>query len=193
MSSICCFTILEDGRLTDNRGRTVSFDNSVIIMTSNAGSHLIPREGAPEDGSEKMPDRLARELETFFRPEFLNRVDEIVIFRSLSNDGLRRIAHLFLDDLSRSAARQQISLCFSEEIVERIAAEGRDPRFGARPLRRAVGKILEAPLSKEIIASNILAGDTVHVTLGSGEQPAVFKVIARGSLDKPGESTTGSR
>ena len=157
--------LLEDGRLTDNKGRTVSFDNTVIVMTSNAGAHLIPGSDEMRDHEEEVRDRLMQELQTYFRPEFLNRVDEIIVFHSLSDDDLTEIATLLLENLRETAAQQGIELHFSEPVARRIAEEGRNTRFGARPLRRAIGKIIESPLSKEIISGHINPGYTVWIHL----------------------------
>ncbi len=159
--------LLEDGRLTDNKGRTVSFDNAVIIMTSNAGAHLIPGPEEMRGREDEVREQLMRELQTYFRPEFLNRVDEIIVFHSLGDDDLKRIAALILENLRRTAEAQEIDLRFSDAVVQRIAEEGRGSRYGARPLRRAVGKLIESPLSKEIISGNVRPADTVSVDLDS--------------------------
>ncbi|MCA1740822.1 MAG: AAA family ATPase, partial [Actinobacteria bacterium] len=171
--------LLEDGRLTDNKGRTVSFDNAVIIMTSNAGAHLIPgpkemRE--PGASQEEVRERLLEELGSYFRPEFLNRVDEIIVFHPLGDEELVEIAGLLLDDLRETAERQRIHLTFTDAATKRIAFVGRDSRFGARPLRRAVSKLVESPLSKEIIASRVEPGDTVCVDV-DGEENIVFDPV----------------
>ena len=155
--------LLEDGRLTDNKGRTVSFDNAVVVMTSNAGAHLIPGPEEMRDRQEEVQERLLEELGTYFRPEFLNRVDEIIVFHSLGDDELAEIAGLLLDDLRKTAHAQDVHMTFSDDAVKRIALEGRDSRFSARPLRRAVDKLIGSPLSKEMISSRIKSGDTVHV------------------------------
>ncbi|HSL00325.1 MAG TPA: AAA family ATPase, partial [Rubrobacteraceae bacterium] len=159
--------LLEDGRLTDNKGRTVSFDNAVIIMTSNAGAHLIPGPDEMRGREDEVREQLMRELQTYFRPEFLNRVDEIIVFHALGDDELRKIAALLLDNLRQTAGAQEIDLRFSDAVVQRIAEEGRGSRYGARPLRRAVGKLIESPLSKEIISGNIKPADAVLVDLDS--------------------------
>jgi ATP-dependent Clp protease ATP-binding subunit ClpC len=158
--------LLEDGRLTDNKGRTVSFDNAVVIMTSNAGAHLFPgpkqmRELA--DSQEELRERLMEELGRYFRPEFLNRVDEIIVFHPLGDEELVEIAGLLLENLRATAEGQGIQLTFTDAAARRIALEGRDSRFGARPLRRAVGRLVESPLSREIIAGRIRPGDAVRV------------------------------
>src|SRR3712207_5893010 len=120
--------LLEDGRLTDNKGRTVSFDNTVVIMTSNAGAHLIPGPEEMREREEKVREQLLRELQIYFRPEFLNRVDEIIVFHSLSDDELRKIAALLLENLRQTAEGQDIDLHFSDAVIRRIAEEGRGSR-----------------------------------------------------------------
>jgi ATP-dependent Clp protease ATP-binding subunit ClpC len=157
--------LLEDGRLTDNKGRTVSFDNTVVIMTSNAGAHLIPGSEEMRGREEEIREQLMRELQTFFRPEFLNRVDEIIVFHTLGGEELKKIAALLLENLRRTAKDQDIDLRFSDAVIERIAQEGHGSRYGARPLRRAVGKLIESPLSKEIIAGRVNPGEIVHIDL----------------------------
>jgi ATP-dependent Clp protease ATP-binding subunit ClpC len=163
--------LLEDGRLTDNKGRTVSFDNTVVIMTSNAGAHLIPGTEEMRGREEEIREQLMRELQTFFRPEFLNRVDEIIVFHALGDEELKKIANLLLENLRRTANEQDIDLRFSDAVVQRIAEEGYGSRYGARPLRRAVGKLVESPLSKEIIAGRLSPGQSVRVDLDAVGHP----------------------
>ena len=163
--------ILEDGRLTDNKGRTVSFDNAVVIMTSNAGAHLIPGPEEMREREEEIREQLLRELQTYFRPEFLNRVDEVIVFHALSDGELRQIAALLLENLRQTAAGQEIDLTFSDAVIRRIAEEGRNSRYGARPLRRAVGRLIESPLSMEIIGGRIKPQNTVKVDLDPAGQP----------------------
>jgi ATP-dependent Clp protease ATP-binding subunit ClpC len=163
--------ILEDGRLTDNKGRTVSFDNAVVIMTSNAGAHLIPGPEEMREREDEVREQLLRELQTYFRPEFLNRVDEVIVFHALSDDELKEIAALLLANLRQTAKGQDIDLRFSDAVVQRIAEEGRNSRYGARPLRRAVGRLIESPLSKEIIAGRIKPSNVVRVDLDPTGQP----------------------
>jgi ATP-dependent Clp protease ATP-binding subunit ClpA len=179
--------ILEDGRLTDNKGRTVSFDNTVVIMTSNAGAHLIPGPEEMREHEEEVREQLLRELQTYFRPEFLNRVDEVIVFHALSDDELRQIAALLLENLRQTAGGQDIDLRFSDAVIRRIAEEGRNSRYGARPLRRAVGRLIESPLSKEIIAGRIRPKETVRVDLDSTGQPT-FDPVA--SSAEPAEVET---
>jgi ATP-dependent Clp protease ATP-binding subunit ClpA len=168
--------ILEDGRLTDNKGRTVSFDNAVVIMTSNAGAHLIPGPEEMREREEEVREQLLRELQTYFRPEFLNRVDEVIVFHALSDEELRKIATLLLENLRRTAGGQDIDLRFSDAVIRHIAQEGRNSRYGARPLRRAVGRLIESPLSKEIIAGRIKPRDTVRIDLDPAGHPTFAPV-----------------
>jgi ATP-dependent Clp protease ATP-binding subunit ClpC len=179
--------LLEDGRLTDNKGRTVSFDNTVVIMTSNAGAHLIPGSEEMHEREEEVREQLLRELQIYFRPEFLNRVDEVIVFHALSDDELRQIAALLLENLRQTAGGQNIDLRFSDAVIRRIAEEGRGSRYGARPLRRAVGKLIESPLSKEIIASRIKPEDTIYVDLDPAGQPTFDPI------PKPAEMETTPR
>jgi ATP-dependent Clp protease ATP-binding subunit ClpC len=169
--------LLEDGRLTDNKGRTVSFDNTVVIMTSNAGAHLIPGPEEMREREEEVREQLLRELQTYFRPEFLNRVDEVIVFHALSDDELREIAALLLENLRRTAAGQDIDLSFSEAVIRRIAEEGHNSRYGARPLRRAVGRLIESPLSKEIIGGRIKPRNTVCVDLDPSGRPTFSSMV----------------
>ena len=157
--------ILEDGRLTDNKGRTVSFENAVIIMTSNVGAELIPGSREMQDRYEEVHALLMRELQKVFRPEFLNRVDELIVFHSLGDDELMQISDLLLNRVRRLAAAQDITLEISETVKRRIAHEGSDSNFGARPLRRAIQKLVETPISREIISGKFGPGGTVRVDL----------------------------
>lgn len=180
--------ILEDGRLTDNKGRTSSFDNAVIIMTSNVGAEYIPDSQEMSESYEEIHGRLVHNLHSFFRPEFLNRVDEIIVFHSLGESELVEIAGLMLERVRETAAKQDIDLRFSESLIRHIAGEGRNSRFGARPLRRAIGKLIESPLSKKIIASHVNPGSTVQIGLNdSGE---VSFEDAKPMLQQPSDRNT---
>src|ERR671921_748289 len=157
--------ILEDGRLTDNKGRTVSFENAVIIMTSNVGAEHIPGSQEMRDRYEEVHALLMRELQKVFRPEFLNRVDEVIVFHALADEELVQIADLLLDRVRRLAAAQGITLEISEAVKRRIAHEGSDSNLGARPLRRAIQKRVETPISREIISGRFGPGGVVRVDL----------------------------
>ena len=162
--------ILEDGRLTDNKGRTVSFENAVIIMTSNVGAEHIPDSREMRDRYEEVHALLMRELQKVFRPEFLNRVDEVIVFHALADDELVQIADLLLDRVRRLAAAQGITLELSEAVKRSIAHEGSDSNLGARPLRRAIQKRVETPISREIISGKFGPGGVVRVDLDLNEE-----------------------
>ncbi|HZB27653.1 MAG TPA: AAA family ATPase, partial [Gemmatimonadales bacterium] len=157
--------ILDDGRLTDSQGRVVDFRNSVIIMTSNIGSQYIVDAGAQLDerGRERVEQRVRDELRNHFRPEFLNRVDDIIVFRQLSRDDLLRIVDLQLERLERLLADRQIRLEVAPEAKALIAAEGYDPVYGARPLKRVIQRLLQNPIALELLEGHFHEGDTIHV------------------------------
>jgi ATP-dependent Clp protease ATP-binding subunit ClpB len=161
--------ILEDGRLTDSHGRTVNFRNTIIIMTSNIGStHLL--EGIDHDGhiSDAARDEVMSMLKTRFRPEFLNRIDETVLFKPLSAEEMTGVVELLVDDLRRRMAQRNITLEISREAEEYIATEGYDAVYGARPLKRFIQQQIETPVSRKIIAGNLPEGSAVHVNLENG-------------------------
>lgn len=165
--------ILEDGRLTDNVGKVTSFRNCIIVMTSNAGAQAIAEGrsmGFGTDSSnaleyEVMKDRVLEETKRVFKPEFINRLDEIIVFHSLSDKEIRAIAKLMLDKVVNRLLEQNIRLTYSEDVVDYIAQEGYDPKYGARPLRRVIQRRLEDALSDALISENIKAGDTIHTTM----------------------------
>jgi ATP-dependent Clp protease ATP-binding subunit ClpB len=157
--------ILDDGRLTDSQGRVVDFRNSVIIMTSNIGSQYIVDAGAQLDsrGWERVEQRVRDELRNHFRPEFLNRVDDIIVFRQLSRDDLVQIVDLQLEKLVRTLAQRHISLEVTPDAKALIAAEGYDPVYGARPLKRVIQRLLQNPIALELLEGNFHEGDTIRV------------------------------
>jgi ATP-dependent Clp protease ATP-binding subunit ClpB len=157
--------VLDDGRLTDGHGRTVDFKNTVIIMTSNVGSQLILayRGGTEQQAYEEMKREVLDALRRQFRPEFLNRIDEIVVFHSLSREQLKQIVEIQLERLRARLAERHIVLELSEEAREYLAASGYDPQYGARPLKRAIQKELETPLGKLLLKGEIGDGHKVVV------------------------------
>ncbi len=156
--------VLDDGRLTDGQGRTVSFKNTVIIMTSNIGSPLIlETRGADEASYRQMREQVLRALQSQFRPEFLNRVDEVVVFRALTELELARIVEIQLEGLRRRLAERRIMLEVSEAARAWLARVGYDPVFGARPLKRAIQREVETPVARLIVAGKVHDGDTVRV------------------------------
>jgi ATP-dependent Clp protease ATP-binding subunit ClpB len=157
--------ILDDGRLTDSQGRVVDFRNAVIIMTSNIGSQYIVDAGAQLDhkGWERVEERVRDELRKHFRPEFLNRVDDIIVFRQLSREDLVRIVDLQLERLERMLVQRHITLEVTPEAKALIAAEGYDPVYGARPLKRVIQRRLQNPIALELLEGNFHDGDTIRV------------------------------
>ena len=156
--------VLDDGRLTDGQGRTVDFKNTVIVMTSNLGSHLIQ-----DNPGKDMSAELTKLVGEHFRPEFVNRIDEIVTFDSLGKDQIKGIATLQIEILSSRLAALNLKLELSEKVVEMIVDQGYDPVFGARPLKRTIQKLLENPLSQKILAGEFLPGSTIKGDIGNNE------------------------
>ncbi|MCW5853424.1 MAG: AAA family ATPase, partial [Anaerolineae bacterium] len=155
--------ILDDGRLTDSQGRTVNFKNTVIIMTSNIGSQRMmemERTGMPWEAIES---RVAEELRQHFRPEFLNRVDDIIIFRPLSREQLTEIVDIQLRRLRGLLAQRHIELELSQAAKLKLAEEGFDPVYGARPLKRVIQRRLQDALALRLLQGEFTDGDTVHV------------------------------
>ncbi len=157
--------VLDDGRLTDGQGRTVDFKNSVIIMTSNIGSAAIAATGARAGDAayEAMKREVTETLRSHFRPEFLNRVDEVIVFHALTDDDLAAIVDLLLADLSARLAQQDLRIELTEAAKALIVREGTDPSFGARPLKRTIQRLLENPLARSLVAGEFKPGDTVMV------------------------------
>ena len=165
--------ILEDGRLTDAKGRTVDFKNTLLIMTSNIGSKVIEKGGGglgfefSEDASDAQYNRIRNlvneELKQYFRPEFLNRLDEIIVFRQLSKDEVKEIAEIMLREVFGRLTEQDIELQVSDKFKDRLIDEGYNPAYGARPLRRAIMRLLEDILAEEILSGRLGEGDTAWV------------------------------
>ena len=158
--------ILEDGRITDSQGRVVSFKNTIIIMTSNLASHLIlEHHGAVEEVKDVVTDELKRH----FRPEFLNRVDEVLIFRQLGKSDMLKIVDIQLERFRKRLADHEVKLTMTDEAKSLIVENGFDPAFGARPLKRAVIRELETPVSRLLIAGELLNGGELQVTAEDGK------------------------
>jgi ATP-dependent Clp protease ATP-binding subunit ClpB len=156
--------VLDDGRITDGQGRTVDFKNTVIIMTSNIGSQFIMEESSPAAREQLVLDALRQH----FRPEFLNRIDDIIIFDRLSEDELKKIVEIQLKRLVRRLENQKITLELSDAAKAFVASQGYDPVYGARPLKRAIQKYILDPLSLEILEGKFHEGQTIQVDLGDG-------------------------
>ena len=164
--------VLDDGSLTDSQGRRVDFRNTVIIMTSNLGAEEASRKSvgfSAEDSDGREREGMLRALKTAFRPEFLNRVEEVVVFQKLGREEVRRIASLLLADIRGRMEALGTSLSFTDEALDRIAREGYDPAYGARPLKRAIVRLIEEPLATEMLLGSIREGDAVTVRVTDGE------------------------
>ncbi len=155
--------VLDDGRLTDGKGRTVDFRNTVVIMTSNVGSDLIQESSRRGEDDERLKDKLMDVLRHTFRPEFLNRVDETVIFKSLGKEEIEKIVEIQLKDLRKRLAERKLQLEVTPEAKAMLAERGYDPVFGARPLKRTIQRMIENPLAVEVLAGRFGEGDTVVV------------------------------
>jgi ATP-dependent Clp protease ATP-binding subunit ClpC len=159
--------ILEDGRLTDAQGRTVDFKNTVIIMTSNLGTADLRKASigfGPADQAvsyEKMKEKVTEELKRSFRPEFLNRIDEVIVFHELTREEVFAIVDLLMRRVSEQLESQDVAIQLTDEARELLSSEGYDPALGARPLRRAIQRLIEDPLSEKILWKEFEAGDTV--------------------------------
>ncbi|MER6351942.1 AAA family ATPase [Streptomyces sp. NPDC001634] len=183
--------VLDDGRLTDSQGRTVDFTNTVIVMTSNLGSEAITRRGAgigfgpggAEADEEARREQILRPLRQHFRPEFLNRIDEIVVFRQLTSEQLRRITDLMLDKTRRRLQAQDIDVTFTESAVDWLAQRGFQPEYGARPLRRTIQREVDNQLSRQLLDGRVERGGRVVVDVEDGQlvfraQPPAPKATA---------------
>ncbi|MGA4607458.1 ATP-dependent chaperone ClpB [Pseudoalteromonas maricaloris] len=154
--------VLDDGRLTDGQGRTVDFKNAVIIMTSNLGSDVIQEQAGNNDYA-TLKERVMGVLASQFRPEFINRIDETVVFHPLINEHIKEIASIQLDRLSKRLTEKGFALELSEAALDKIAASGFDPVYGARPLKRAVQQYIENPLAQDLLQGKFVTGDTIKV------------------------------
>ncbi len=179
--------IMDDGRLTDGQGRTVDFKNTVIVMTSNAGVELIKREGqlgfaTRKDSAETqktkyeaMKDKVMAEVRKLFRPEFLNRLDDIIVFHELSKEQLRQIVELNVKDLEKRMGERKVGLELTDKAKDWLAEKGYDPVYGARPLRRIIERFVENPLSSKLLRAELKEGDTVKVDVDKEKDELTFK------------------
>ncbi|MDD3411493.1 MAG: ATP-dependent Clp protease ATP-binding subunit [Eubacteriales bacterium] len=165
--------ILDDGRLTDSNGRVVNFKNTIIVMTSNAGAHTITSTRSLGFGSsvetvrdyEAMKERVMAEVKDTFRPEFINRVDDLIVFHALEPADIHKIAGLMLETVAKRLAKLGMKLVYEDDVVDLLAKQGYDANYGARPLRRTIQRTVEDALSEEIIAGRLALGDAVHLSV----------------------------
>jgi ATP-dependent Clp protease ATP-binding subunit ClpC len=191
--------VLEDGRLTDSQGRVVDFKHALIIMTSNVGTtglmkstdigfRPVKEEGSSAVRYERMKNKILEEIKHLFRPEFLNRIDEVVVFHSLELDEIKQIVSLELAKVVKELENQRVTLEATEAATELIAKEGWDPQFGARPLRRAIQRLVEDPLSEELLRGTFKVGD--HIQLDVEDGKSVFRKVGE-PLKPPAPQPTG--
>jgi ATP-dependent Clp protease ATP-binding subunit ClpB len=157
--------VLEDGRLTDSQGRTVDFRNTVIVMTSNLGSDHIQEMTAANKPQKEVYDEVLSVVGRHFRPEFINRIDEVVVFEPLSQQQIRGIADIQLNLLRQRLAERDLSISLDDNVMDKLSEAGFDPIYGARPLKRAIQQSLENPLSQKLLAGDFVAGDMIKVSL----------------------------
>ena len=181
--------IMDDGRLTDGKGRVVDFKNTIIIMTSNLGSSYLQAENlrTPED-FEKATEQVMETLRSHFRPEFLNRVDDMIIFRPLGKEQLVKIIELRLEDVRRLLADRKISIELTDAAKELLFAQGYDPNFGARPLKRAIQKLVQDPLAMKILDGEILHGDHMIIDADKKAGKMKFEVSHRVGEKEPAKA-----
>ena len=164
--------VLDDGRLTDGQGRTVDFRNTVVVMTSNLGSDLIQKlagaSSETESDYEAMKAAVMEVVGNHFRPEFINRVDETVVFHPLAKDQLKGIAAIQLDYLRKRLAEREIRLELSDAALDKLVEAGFDPVYGARPLKRAIQQQLENPLAQSLLRGEFGQGDTISIDVDEG-------------------------
>jgi ATP-dependent Clp protease ATP-binding subunit ClpB len=160
--------VLDDGRLTDNHGKTVDFTNTLIVMTSNVGSELIQQISHDGGSEDSIRAAVTAAMETHFLPEFLNRIDEAIIFHPLDRSQIHRIVQLQIDQLRRQLALQDISLNVTEAAISEIATLGYDPSYGARPLKRVIQQQIQNPLATEILKCNIQSGARLVIDFDDG-------------------------
>merc|ERR1712048_1491774 len=177
--------ILDDGRLTDSKGRSVEFGNTLLIMTSNVGSSVIekggmqlgfqlPTEDADETSYNRIKTLVNEELKQYFRPEFLNRLDEIIVFRQLTKSEVKEIADIMLKDVFSRTEEKGIILDVTERFKDRLVDDGFNPSFGARPLRRAIIRLVEDPMAEMILGGNVREGDAVILDVNSDAELTVI-------------------
>ncbi len=178
--------IMDDGRLTDGQGRTVDFRNTVIIMTSNIGSTYLQAESMrTADDFARATALVMQALHGHFKPEFLNRVDDIIVFQPLGKEQLVKIVDLQFENLRRLLAERKISIELTDAAKELLFSEGYDPNFGARPLRRAIQKLVQDPLALKILDGEVLHGDHVIADVDKKSGKIAFKVSPRVGSQEP--------
>jgi ATP-dependent Clp protease ATP-binding subunit ClpC len=181
--------ILDDGRITDNYGRVIDFKNTILIMTSNVGARDIVKGGGvgfhQVDGQatyEDMAERVKDEIQRVFNPEFLNRLDDVIVFHPLNKDHIREIVEVLMRDVRARLEEESFKLQLTDPAVEFLVEHGFDATYGARPLRRAIQRYLEDPLSEKILMAELAPGDTIEVDVAEDGEHLVFRVLSSSSF-----------
>jgi ATP-dependent Clp protease ATP-binding subunit ClpC len=182
--------IMEEGHLTDSYGRKVDFKNTIVIMTSNIGAEVIKNQAglgfqltSPELTFQRMREELMREVEKHFRPEFLNRLDEVIVFHPLTRDDLRKIVEIEVRGVSERLVQRKVTMALTDEAKEFLITQGFNPEFGARPLRRAIQRLVEDPLSEEVLRGAFPEGTTLKVSVK--DQHLSFDIEPQGAPPAP--------
>jgi len=191
--------ILEDGTVTDSMGRKIDFRNTIIIMTSNVGASTIKRQttlgfgamNADESDFEGMKEKIMEETKRYFKPEFLNRLDDLVVFHMLEKVDLNQIVDLEVSKLVARLKEKEIDMALSEEARELLSEKGFDPNYGARPMRRAVERFLEDPLAEALLRGTVKTGDIVSVTRKTDSEELIFETLRPDKESKPDVETVG--
>jgi ATP-dependent Clp protease ATP-binding subunit ClpA len=180
--------VLDDGRMTDGQGRTVSFKNTVIVMTSNIGTQMVEKNTigfsalARDPRGEETRKRLLDALRHQFRPEFLNRIDDIIVFNTLSRENLSQIVDIQLGHVAKMLKDRKLKLEVTTAAKDAIIAEGYDPQFGARPMRRAIQRLVQDPLALKLLHGEFLEGETIEVDAQPGVSELQFKKAGQPEL-----------
>jgi ATP-dependent Clp protease ATP-binding subunit ClpB len=191
--------VLDDGRLTDSQGRTVDFKNTVLIMTSNVGSQLIIAHAGDrgDDAYEQMKRQVIDALRAVFRPEFLNRIDEVIVFHALTEADLSAIVERLLADLERRLAEHDLRIELTPAARQLIASEGHDPAFGARPLKRAIQRLVENPLARALLEGRFAGGGAIKIDADPVGGTLVFsagdETVVSGSAERRADARRGER
>jgi ATP-dependent Clp protease ATP-binding subunit ClpC len=187
--------VFDDGRLTDGKGRVVDFTNTIIIATSNLGADRIQKRlllrGTAAEQPEKLKAELMEVLRGHFRPEFLNRLDDIIVFHSLSRDEIRRIVLLQLDRVARTAAAQGVEIVFDDSLIDMLAAEGYRPEYGARELKRQIRTLVETRLARAMLGGEVAKGDRIRISWDATAEQVRIEPMAGEAARSGGEGGAG--
>jgi ATP-dependent Clp protease ATP-binding subunit ClpC len=181
--------ILDDGRITDNYGRAIDFKNTILIMTSNVGARDIVKGGGvgfhthdPEAAYDDMAERVKDEIQKVFNPEFLNRLDDVIVFHPLTRDHIREIVGVLMREVRARLEEEALKLQLTDPAVEFLVEHGFDATYGARPLKRAIQRYVEDPLSEKILMAELAPGDLIEVDVSEDGERLEFRVLSSSSF-----------